>query len=40
MHRVWVLCAINKKNNKPRAKSELTFIKKLAFFYKKPTPLI
>lgn len=25
---------INKKNNKPRAKSELTFIKKLAFFYK------
>lgn len=31
---------INKKNNKPRAKSELTFIKKLAFFIKKTAPLI
>lgn len=31
---------INKKNNKPRAKNELTFIKKLAFFYKKTAPLI
>ena len=34
------VCINKKKNNKPRAKSELTFIKKLAFFYKKPTPLI